>query len=169
METNTGCDWVFHVWLLHHRRDTPWCSTPSLLNRDGGDVLFKKRSSNRIPALFVPTSHRVQSFPTIIPVRNLLATMLFGIQSLWLLLLGLSEGQSQCSSKYEWNEEEDYWQLCTGRKRNAQLFYISKSFEDSKGEINNNYAYIKKSDLLWHPFLDVFVQKQTDFFETWHL
>jgi len=70
-------------------RITPWCSTPSSsLNWDGDDVLFMHSGSNRMELdltllqrswnSYTPSSsisHSVQTFPTAIPVRILIATM----------------------------------------------------------------------------------------------
>jgi len=79
-----------------------------------------------------------------IPVRILIATMQSGFKSVWLLPLGLSEGQSvqQCSSNSAWTEGEDQGKLCSVHKRNAHvlyrtLYYVFKWLESPKGLISS--------------------------------
>jgi len=129
-------------------RITLWYSTPSSsLNWDGGEVLFMHSGSNRMELDLTPLqrswnscapfpgSHSVQSFPSAIPVRILMATMQFRFKSAWLLSLGLSEGQSvqQCSPNSAWTEGEDQGKLCTGHKRNAQPCCTEPCITSSSG------------------------------------
>ena len=100
--------------------------------------------------------HRsVQTFPTTIPVRILTVTTQSRFKSVWLLHLGLSEGQSvqQCSPNSAWTEGEDQGKLCTGHKRDAHLCYTELFIRSSNGSIvprgshracqPHRYTYVK--------------------------
>jgi len=117
-----------HAWWYHQDGARPH-TTPEVL-----EILHSK------------FQHRsVQSFSTAIPVRILMATMQSRFKSVWLLPLGLSEGQNvqQCSLNSVWTEGEDQGKFVYRSQQECSpvlyrtLYYVFKWFESLKRLISS--------------------------------